>query len=205
MKINKISSFILVGILCFLFCRCTSAANESSYVAGDSASSNANLYAGYLSEAEWGSHLVTICNCSDCHTPKKMTDRGPFEDTSLMLSGHPSEMPPPVLMPHQIAKGLAATSGLTAWQGPWGTTYAANLTPDSTGLGSWSEEQFITCLREGLFKGIQGSRSLMPPMPFANYSKMTDAELKAIFAFLKTIKPVHNIVPDYQPPTGTGK
>jgi hypothetical protein len=95
---------------------------------------------------------------------------------------------------------MAGTNfALTAWHGAWGTSYAANLTPDSTGLSNWSEEQFITCLRQGLFRGLQGSRPIMPPMPIADFSKMTDAELKAIFAFLKTIKPIHNIVPDYQP------
>ena len=205
MKKNQTTIFIAVCILCFLFYRCTTA-TEATDVPNDSASSDANLYAGYASQAEWGSHLVTICGCNDCHTPKKMTDKGPVEDTSVMLSGHPSQLPPPSLTPNQLAQGMAGTNfALTAWNGAWGTSYAANLTPDSTGLGSWSEEQFITCLRQGLFRGLQGSRPIMPPMPIADFSKMTDAELKAIFAFLKTIKPIHNVVPDYQPPTGGGK
>ena len=204
MKTNQMTIFIAACILCFLFYRCTSA-TEATDITNDSTSSDADLHAGYASQAEWGSHLVIICGCNNCHTPKKMTDHGPEPDTNLLLSGHPSEIPPPILLQAQVSKGLAATYDLTAWQGPWGTSFAANLTPDSTGLGSWSEEQFITCLRQGLYKGLQGSRPIMPPMPIADLSKMTDAELKAMFAFLKTVKPVHNVVPDYQPPAGVGK
>jgi hypothetical protein len=196
---NQVTIFMALCLICFLFYRCTNT-TDATAVINDSVSSVANMYGGYASQADWGGHLVTICGCGDCHTPKKMTDKGPVEDTSLMLSGHPSQVPAPVLMPDQLAKGLAATYDLTAWNGPWGTSYAANLTTDSTGLGSWSEEQFINCLRQGLFKGIQESRPIMPPMPINDFSKMTDDELKAIFAYLKTVKPVHNIVPEYQPP-----
>lgn len=196
---TQVTIFMALCLICFLFYRCTNT-TDATAVINDSVSSVANMYGGYASQADWGGHLVTICGCGDCHTPKKMTDKGPVEDTSLMLSGHPSQVPAPVLMPDQLAKGLAATYDLTAWNGPWGTSYAANLTTDSTGLGSWSEEQFINCLRQGLFKGIQESRPIMPPMPINDFSKMTDDELKAIFAYLKTVKPVHNIVPEYQPP-----
>jgi len=158
------------------------------------------MYGGYATQAEWGNHLVLISGCNDCHTPKKMTDKGPIDDTSLMLSGHAAQAPVPDLMPGQVAKGMAATYDLTAWHGPWGKSYAANLTPDSTGIGAWSEQQFFTCIRQGLFKGLEGSRPIMPPMPIASFKSMTDNELKAIFAYLKTIKPIHNVVPDYQPP-----
>ncbi len=196
--------FVAVCVICCLFYRCTNTA-ETTTGANDSTSADTK-YAGYASQAEWGGHLVILCGCGDCHTPKKMTDKGPVEDTSLALSGHPAQLPPPVLMPDQLAQGMAGTNfALTAWNGAWGTSYAANLTPDSTGLGSWSEEQFITCIKQGLFKGIQGSRPIMPPMPINDFSRMTDNELKAIFAYLKTVKPVHNVVPEYQPPVVAGK
>jgi hypothetical protein len=198
---NQTTYFIMVCVICFLFYRCTNTA-ESSPVNSDSTSSANNMYGGYASQTEWGGHLAVISGCGDCHTPKKMTDHGPVEDTSLMFSGHPSQVPAPKLMPDQLAKGMAATYDLTAWNGPWGTSYAANLTPDSTGIRSWTEEQFITCLREGLFKGLVGSRPIMPPMPINDFKNMTDDELKALFAYFKTVKPVHNIVPDYQPPVG---
>jgi len=197
---NQTTIFVAVCLICFLCYRCTTD-TQANTPATDSASFN-TMYGGYISQAQWGEHLVAIGGCNDCHTPKKMTDQGPVDDASLMLSGHPVQGPVPVLEPGQVAKGLAATYDLTAWHGPWGTSYAANLTPDSTGLAAWSEEQFLTCLRKGLFKGIEGSRPIMPPMPVASINNMTDDELKAIFAYLKTIKPVQNAVPEYQPPAG---
>lgn len=200
---NQTTLFIVVCTICFLFYRCNTASSDNSTIADSSASRN--MYAGFASQIDWGHHLTIVSGCNDCHTPKKMTDKGPVDDTTLLLSGHPSQIPPPVLLPEQLAKGLAATNDLTAWNGPWGTSYAANLTPDSSGLAGWSEQQFINCLRKGWFKGLDGTRPIMPPMPINDISKMTDDELKALFAYLKTIKPVHNLVPDYQPPTGAAK
>lgn len=197
-------TFLILSSFCFSLCNCTGSTDHTASSA-DSSISTSSMYAGFPSQVEWGKHLVIIAGCGDCHTPKKMTDKGPVEDTSLALSGHPSQAPVATLTPEQLAKGMAATYDLTAWNGPWGTSYAANLTPDSTGLVSWSENQFITCIRQGLYKGIVGSRPIMPPMPINDFSKMTDDELKAIFAFLKTVKPIHNVVPEYQPPVAAGK
>lgn len=195
---NQTTIFVAVCLICFLCYRCTTD-TPANTAATDSASSN-TIYGGYASQAQWGEHLVAIGGCNDCHTPKKMTDRGPVDDASLMLSGCSANAPVPELTPAQASKGLAATFDNTAWQGPWGRSYAANLTPDSTGLGAWSEEQFLTCIRKGISKGVEGSRPLMPPMPVAGINNMTDDELKAIFAYLKTIKPIQNAVPGYQPP-----
>ena len=63
----------------------------------------------------------------------------------------------------------------------------------------------MTCIRQGLYKGIAGSRPPMPPMPIASYRNMTDDEPKALFAYLKTVNPIHNGVPEYQPPAGAMK
>jgi hypothetical protein len=90
---------------------------------------------------------------------------------------------------------------LTEWVGPWGISFSANLTPDPTGLGNWTEEQFIYALREGKVKGIPGARSILPPMPWEMIRYMTDGELKAVFAYLKSIRPINNIVPVPEPPT----
>ncbi len=191
----------LIVMACFaglLSYRCTTSTKATP--AADSTLTDMNVYGGFKSQPEWGSHLVAISGCNDCHTSKKMTDKGPVDDTSVMLAGHFAQGPVPQLLPDQVAKGMGATYDLTAWHGPWGHSYAANLTPDSTGIGEWTEEQFINCLRKGIFKGIEGSRPLMPPMPVAGINNMTDDELKAVFAYLKTVKPVHNVVPDYQPP-----
>lgn len=157
-------------------------------------------FGGFGSAEKYGEHLVTVCGCNDCHTPKKMTDHGPEPDSSLWLSGHPAKMPaPPIAQAELAKKGLAATDMLTAWVGPWGTTFAPNLTSDETGVGNWTESQFITCIREGKLKGT--SRGLLPPMPWQFYKAMTDDELKAIFAYLKSTKPIENVAPAYLPPS----
>lgn len=172
--------------------------------ANERASSNVDIeYGGFSSQVQWGEHLVTITGCGDCHTPKKMTPFGPVPDTSLLLSGHPYDVPAPDVNREEVEKkGLATTSDLTVWVGPWGISYSANLTPDQTGIGNWSEEQFIRCIREGKLKGLENSRQLLPPMPWQDLARMTDGELKAVFAYLKSIKPIHNVVPLPVPPAG---
>lgn len=164
-------------------------------------------YGGFESQAKWGEHLVTICGCHDCHTPKKMTPMGPVLDSSLLLSGHPSQMPPPSVNGKEIvAKGaLVGNLLLTCWTGPWGTSFTANLTPDPTGIGNWDEETFMRAIRMGKYKGIESGRSLLPPMPWEFLRLMTDDELKAIFAYLKTVKPINNVVPAPIPPASTPK
>ena len=172
---------------------------ESKNTTVDSSTQNNN--AGFKNQVEYGRHLVTIIGCNDCHTPKKVTAMGPVPDTSLLLSGHPAKIPFPDVNRKEIeAKGLAVTGDLTAWAGPWGISYADNLTPDATGIGSWSKEQFFRAIREGKWKGLKNSRELLPPMPWQEFRNMTDEELSAIFAYLKSIKPVQNIVPPPAPP-----
>lgn len=158
-------------------------------------------FGGFASQVEWGQHLVTITGCNDCHTPKKMGPYGPVLDSALLLSGHPAQMPAPdVDRAEMEKKGLAVTQTLTAWVGPWGISFAGNLTSDPTGIGAWQEENFIRALREGKLKGMENGRQLLPPMPWDMFKAMTDNELKAMFAFLKTTKPISNIVPQAVPP-----
>ena len=141
-----------------------------------------------------GEYLVTTTFCNDCHTPFKMGPNGPEPDMSRMLSGHPEDMkmgPPPKLTG---GWGMAAAVTNTAWTGPWGISYTANLTPDmETGTGSWTEEMFVQAMRTG--KHLGTSRPILPPMPWPFLAKMTDEDLKAIFAFLRTVKPIVNHVP----------
>lgn len=196
-------NFILLCLLALLSIAiswsCGEKSNQPQIVQQDS--SKANQYGGYESQAKWGEHLVSIGGCSDCHTPKKMTNQGPVDDSSLYLSGHPAGLALFDIDRKDIEKkGLAVTGDLTAWAGPWGVSFAANLTPDSTGLGAWKEEQFLYAIKNGKFKGLPDSRPLLPPMPWPSISTMTDDELKATFAYLKTIKPVNNIVPSAMPP-----
>lgn len=151
------------------------------------------------SQLERGRYLVTIGGCNDCHTPFKMTDKGPAPDMDRMLSGHPEQMklpPPPKAQGPWVMSGSATN---TAFAGPWGMTFAANLTSDkNTGLGIWDEKMFIQAMRMGKHFG-QG-RPIMPPMPWRAYRRMTDEDLKAVFAYLRSVPAIHNYVPDYVAP-----
>lgn len=149
-----------------------------------------------------GEYLVTIMGCADCHAPKKMTPQGPAPDMDRFLSGHNSSQPLGTFDKSILKTGewVVFNGQSTAFAGPWGMSFAANLTPDETGIGSWSFEQFNTAMRKGKFKGLDNSRPLMPPMPWFNYVNMADEDMRAIFAYLKSIKPVSNVVPSYIPP-----
>lgn len=153
-------------------------------------------YGAYDSQVKWGENLVKVGGCNDCHTPKKMGPNGPETDMSLMLSGHPAQMPPPDFDSKEAAKkNLIVTQTFTSWIGPWGTTYAPNLTSDSTGIGNWKEEQFVKCLHEKKWMGLDNTRPLMPPMSLMPVTEMSEDELKAIFAYLKTTPAIKNVAP----------
>ena len=143
-----------------------------------------------------GEYLVTVAGCDDCHSPKKFGPQGPEIDMERRLSGFPASRVFPKYDSSVVKKGMVMfNEDLTSAAGPWGVSFAANLTSDDTGLGNWSEAHFFKAIREGKFKGLDGSRSLLPPMPWQNLKQMTDNDLKAIFAFLKSTRPVKNIVP----------
>lgn len=147
---------------------------------------------------ERGEYLVKIMGCNDCHTPWKMGANGPEPDMTRFLSGHPEQIGP---MPSTKPEGGWLYSGSptnTAYTGPWGVSYAFNLTPEqNTGLGIWTEEMFIKTIRTGRHMGT--SRPINPPMPWPAYRNASDGDLKAIYAYLRTIKPIVNRVPDYRP------
>jgi len=140
-----------------------------------------------------GQYLVGIMGCGDCHAPKIMTPQGPAPDPALGLSGHPSKIP--------IGKVVKTQDWVlfhpmnTIAVGPWGASFAANITPDATGIGSWTYEQFKIAMTQGKSKGIASARPLLPPMPWPNYVNMKDEDLQAIFAYLKSCKPIYNVVP----------
>ena len=120
-----------------------------------------------------GKYLTTVAGCNDCHTPGTFYGQ---PDTTRLLSG--TEL---------------------GWEGPWGVSYPRNLTPDEeTGLGTWSEDDIITALRTG--KKKDGS-PILPPMPWPMYAQMTDEDLHAVAAYLKSIPPVKHKAPDIIPPT----
>ena len=108
-----------------------------------------------------GAYLVGFGSCNDCHTPWKMGPKGPAPDMTRALSGHPGNVADAAAASAQRAVGddrCVATN--TAFAGPWGISFTANLTPDKeTGLGDWTEEMFITTMRTGRARGQGPARS----------------------------------------------
>jgi hypothetical protein len=145
-----------------------------------------------------GKYLVTIGACHDCHSPKVMTPAGPEPDTTRLLSGHPKDETIPPIPDNK--DWIMFNGGLTSFVGPWGVSYSANLTPDNTGTGNWTFEQFKTALRKGKYKGLETARDLLPPMPWQMYRNFTDGDLEAIFAYLQSLPPIDNLVPAPIPP-----
>jgi hypothetical protein len=147
-----------------------------------------------------GKYLVTVAACHDCHTPWAMGPNGPEPDMTRMLSGHPQDMalpPAPVLGEGPWVATVAATN--TAWSGPWGVSFTANLTPDpDTGLGRWTLRNFTDTIRSGRHLGR--GRPILPPMPIPMYRNFTDDDLAAIYAYLRSIPPIRNQVPEPLPP-----
>ena len=155
------------------------------------------------SPVERGRYLVNAIGCADCHSPKILGPQGPVPDERRFLAGHPegSALPPGPSLGSGPWMAVASWD-LTAWSGPWGVSYAFNLTPDeNTGIGSWSEETFVKALRTGRHMGV--SRPILPPMPWWAFRNLTDDDLSAIYAFLRTIPAIRNRVPEPLPPTAS--
>src|SRR5690606_32805417 len=151
---------------------------------------------------ERGEYLTRVIGCDHCHSPKKMTAQGPVIDMDKYMMGYPADRPLPEYDAADVAPGnwVLMNGDLTATVGPWGITYASNLTPDETGIGNWTFENFKLALTQGKYKGIETGRTLMPPMPWQSLGTMEDEDMKAIFAYLKSLKPIENLVPAYSPP-----
>ena len=143
-----------------------------------------------------GKYLVDAAGaCGQCHTPRK----GAEMDMSMYLAGHPANEAYPKFDMSMMRQGIfmVAAPTLAAFSMPFGTTFAANLTPDKeTGLGEWTEKMFVDTMRTGHHQGNPSNRKLLPPMPIKNaYANLSDEDLKAMWAYLQTIKPVKNTVP----------
>jgi len=100
-----------------------------------------------------GEFLAAIGGCHHCHTPKVFGPKGPEPDMARMLSGAPAgaKVPPvPTGVISPTGWGALTTADLTTWAGPWGISFASNLTPDrTTGMGNWTEASFIRSMRTG--------------------------------------------------------
>lgn len=146
-----------------------------------------------------GKYIVSTSGCHDCHTPWQMGPNGPAPDMSRALFGHPQDfrVPPPPKPEGPWIAAVAATN--TAWAGPWGVSFTANLTPDpETGLGKWTQRNFIETIRTGRHMGR--GREVLPPMPIMVYNNFSDADLAAIFSYLQSIPAIRNRVPEPLPP-----
>lgn len=150
-----------------------------------------------------GKYLVTVSGCNDCHSPKIMTPIGPIPDSTRLMSGYPSEKGIPTLG-EALAKDqswVKMSHDATAFVGPWGMTFGANLTPDeATGIGNWTEEVFVKTIRTGKHLGQEGGRPVMPPMPWYMIAKMTDEDLSSMYQYLMSLPAISNRVPAPIPP-----
>lgn len=149
---------------------------------------------------ERGKLLAITSGCHDCHTPLKMGSKGPEPDMSRQLSGHPAQlvMPPAPELPAGPWMVVSSATN-TAYAGPWGVSFTANLTPDkATGIGTWNKETFVATIRNG--KHMGAGRPLNPPMPWQGYAQMSDDDLGAIYSYLMSIPAVTNAVPAPLPP-----
>jgi hypothetical protein len=156
-------------------------------------------------QVQRGEYLVNIGGCGDCHTPHAFNPEFgmPLPDMTRNMAGHPADGTDPRADP-AVAGGppdsAVIGASMTAYRFPFGTVYAANLTPDKeTGLGSWTEENFVKAMRTGKHMGGTG-RVILPPMPWPSMARMTDEDLKAVFAYLRTLPPVKNAVPQPKVP-----
>jgi mono/diheme cytochrome c family protein len=147
-----------------------------------------------------GQYIVDSAGCAECHTPFKMGANGPEPDMALAYSGHPQSlvMPKPPALDSDMWV-MAGSGTNTAFAGPWGISYAANITSDKeTGIGTLREIDFINAMQTGKHLGV--GRPIMPPMPWSSIKNLSDSDLKAVFAYLQSLPPIHNKVPEYQPP-----
>ncbi|MFB0908373.1 MAG: hypothetical protein ACI9V1_000698 [Spirosomataceae bacterium] len=187
---RNLSALALVAILFITIASCKNEPQESTQSPEESVELNAE------NEIIRGKYLVGITGCNDCHSPKRMGPNGPEVIPELLLSGYPSERPVVDFDSPLLKEGFGMFyPDLTAAAGPWGISFAGNLTPDATGMGNWTEEQFKIALTQGKFKGLENARMLLPPMPWFNYAEMKDEDISAVFKYLQSINPVKNVVP----------
>ena len=175
-----------------------SGCNRPAQPAADAPAAETAAPAALTGEAqiERGRMLVIGGGCHDCHTPKKFTEKGPEFDYDRALSGHPQDakIDAPFKQDPKSPWSTHANDHLTAWSGGWGVSFAANITGDmNTGIGIWTEKMFMDAMRTGKHMGT--SRQILPPMPWNFYGQLTDEDLKALLAYLKSTKPIANRVP----------
>jgi mono/diheme cytochrome c family protein len=185
-------SFILIGCIALLQVSCN---NQTQPPPSSDTTKKEMSHADMVIH---GKYLVTTIGCNDCHSPKLMTPQGPVPDSTKILSGHPASQSSLPIDKNVLKPGnwILFSPDLTMTVGPWGISYSANLTPDTvTGLGAWNQDVFIKTLRTGRHLGQDGGRAILPPMPWEEFSQLTDDDLKSIFTYLQSLPAISNKVP----------
>lgn len=150
-------------------------------------------------QQERGKVLTEEWKCNFCHTPEIAGPEGKaIPDPDRLLSGHPADEEIPEMgdMILGTAEYMEFLDNLdsTVWASNDRLVFSANITPDNeTGIGTWTEEQFIGTMRSGRHMGL--GRRILYPMPWQELGELDDADLIAIYAYLLTVKPVENRVP----------
>jgi hypothetical protein len=195
---NSISIVFTLCITLFLLSNC-SEKDQSQPIINEAPEATADHAESLIQRGEY---LTKIIGCDHCHTPKKMTPNGPVPDMDRWMMGYPADQPLPEINKAEIAPGKWAlfNGDLTAAVGPWGISYGANLTPHETGIGNWTFKNFKLAMTEGKHKGLENGRPIMPPMPWQSFREIKESDLLAIFEYLKSIKPIENVVPAWVPP-----
>lgn len=181
-----------IGITCFLFLITIYITSCDENIGKEAIQAKESFLQDTI---ERGKYLVRIGGCGDCHSSKAFGPEGRKENEEVLLGGYQPGDSFPVPNKKMVQHSVVFNQQNTAFAGPWGISYAANITSDDSGIGAWTYEQFELAMREGKYMGLEGSRTLLPPMPWPNYRNMADTDMKAIFAYLKHTKPVNNIVP----------
>ena len=194
MRVSRIITIVISAFLCI-----TAVTPASSPASEKGPGTPDNKY------VERGKQFVMEGNCDYCHTPLIETKEGPAPDMRRRLSGYPQDAEIPRLPDTETGSPewieFLGTLDTTEWAGPWGIVFSKNITPDpETGIGKWTEEIFIETMRSG--KHIDLKRDIFPPMPWQDYRKLGDEDLKSIFAYLMTVAPVRNAVPKPVPMPG---
>lgn len=189
--------------LCFILCLVLSISGckekEGDYL---EKSENEELTMTHEALVQRGEYLVNIIGCDHCHTPKKFTEHGPVPDMDRRLMGFPATDTIAEIYKEALGPGkwMMFNNDLTAFVGPWGVSFGANITSDDTGIGTWTYDQFKMAMTKGKYKGMENSRPIMPPMPWESFQMMEENDLKSIYEFLQTTNPIENVVPAYIPP-----
>lgn len=149
-------------------------------------------------QVQRGTELVEKWKCNYCHSPEVRGNGRPIPDPARLLSGHPSDEEIPGM--HDMIMGSAEymefldNLDTTVWASDDRLVFSSNLTPDNdTGIGTWSEEVFVATMRSGRHMGL--GRRILYPMPWQELGELDDADIIAIYAYLRTVKPVQNQVP----------